>query len=60
MIKQDWIFVLVFYTHGLALIAFGAYSLPRFAGCGLFGMLFGFVAVLAATYNIKLPPEENY
>ena len=60
MTKQDWVFVWVFYTHGLALIALGAHSLPRYAGCGLFGVLFGLVAVLAATYNITLPPEENY
>jgi hypothetical protein len=60
MTKQDWIFVCVFYTHGLALIALGVHSMPRLAGCGLFGMLFGFVAVLTATYNIKLPPDSNY
>ena len=57
MSKFDWLFVAVFYTHGLALMLYGFESLDRLAGCGLFGMITGFGMVCISALSIKL---EDY
>ena len=54
MARFDWLFVVVFYTHGMALFLYGWHSLERLAGCGLFGMTLGFVFMLVSAYSIKL------
>ena len=57
MSKFDWVFVAVFYTHGMALMLYGFESLDRLAGCGLFGMITGFAMLLVSAFSIKL---EDY
>ena len=57
MTKSDWIFVVVFYTHGMALLIYGWHSLDRLAGCGLFGMVTGFAMLIVSAFSIKL---EDY
>ena len=57
MNRSDWIFVAVFYTHGMALLIYGWHSLDRLAGCGLFGMLLGFGFMCVSALSIKL---EDY
>ena len=54
MTKFDWLFVAVFYTHGIALLLFGFHSIERLAGCGLFGMVTGFCMVCISALSIKL------
>ena len=54
MSKFDWVFVVVFYTHGIALLLFGFHSIERLAGCGLFGMLLGFAFMCVSALSIKL------
>ena len=57
MSKFDWLFVAVFYTHGMALLIYGWHSLERLAGCGLFGMVTGFALMLVSAFSVKL---EDY
>ena len=54
MTRFDWFFITMFYIHGVALIVYGAHSIERLAGCGLFGMLLGLCFVGVAAYHIKL------
>ena len=57
MTKFDWIFVTVFYTHGMALLIYGWHSIDRLAGCGLFGMVTGFAMLIVSALSVKL---EDY
>ena len=57
--KTNWVFVVTFYFGGMAYIALGIDCMARFAGAGLFITLFGIASVFAATYEIKLPPEDT-
>ena len=57
MTRSDWIFVVVFYTHGMALMLYGFESLDRLAGCGLFGMITGFAMLIVSALSVKL---EDY
>lgn len=54
MTRFDWLFVAVFYTHGMALLLYGFHSIERLAGCGLFGMTLGFAFVCVSALSIKL------
>ena len=54
MTRFDWLFVVVFYTHGMALMLYGFESLDRLAGCGLFGMITGFAMLITSALSIKL------